>query len=148
MGTTILLASIAVWALSYFPHHAEMPEEQQMEVSYIGQIGKLVEPVLLPCGLTWKEGVALIAGIGAKEIVASTMAVLYHGDITTSGMTTLAALSLMLFVLLYFPCIPTCISIKHESGKWKWAGFTALYTTILAWITSMLVYQFGSLFIY
>ena len=147
MGTTILLASIAVWALSYFPHHAEMPEEQQMEVSYIGQIGKLVEPVLLPCGLTWKEGVALIAGIGAKEIVASTMAVLYHGDITTSGMTTLAALSLMLFVLLYFPCIPTCISIKHESGKWKWAGFTALYTTILAWITSMLVYQLGSLFL-
>ena len=148
MGTTILLASIAVWALSYFPHYPEMSEEQQMEISYIGQIGKFVEPVIQPCGLAWKEGVALIAGIGAKEIVASTMAVLYHGDITTSGMTTLAALSFMLFVLLYFPCIPTCISIKHESGKWKWAGFTILYTTLLAWFTSMFVYQIGSFIIY
>ena len=148
MGTTILLASIAVWALSYFPHYPEMSEEQQMEISYIGQIGKFVEPVIQPCGLAWKEGVALIAGIGAKEIVASTIAVLYHGDITTSGMTTLAALSFMLFVLLYFPCIPTCISIKHESGKWKWAGFTILYTTLLAWFTSMFVYQIGSFIIY
>lgn len=148
MGTTILLASIVVWALSYFPHYSEMSEEQQMEVSYIGQIGKFVEPVIQPCGLAWKEGVALIAGIGAKEIVASTMAVLYHGDITTSGMTTLAAFSFMLFVLLYFPCIPTCISIKHESGKWKWAGFTVLYTTLLAWLTSMFVYQIGSFIIY
>ena len=148
MGTTILLASIVVWALSYFPHYSEMSEEQQMEVSYIGQIGKFVEPVIQPCGLAWKEGVALIAGIGAKEIVASTMAVLYHGDITTSGMTTLAAFSFMLFVLLYFPCIPTCISIKHESGKWKWAGFTILYTTLLAWFTSMFVYQIGSFIIY
>ena len=148
MGTTILLASIAVWALSYFPHYPEMSEEQQMEISYIGQIGKFVEPVIQPCGLAWKEGVALIAGIGAKEIVASTMAVLYHGDITTSGMTTLAAFSFMLFVLLYFPCIPTCISIKHESGKWKWAGFTVLYTTLLAWLTSMSVYQIGSFIIF
>lgn len=148
MGTTILLASIAVWALSYFPHYPEMSEEQQMEISYIGQIGKFVEPVIQPCGLAWKEGVALIAGIGAKEIVASTMAVLYHGDITTSGMTTLAALSFMLFVLLYFPCIPTCISIKHESGTWKWAGFTVLYTTLLAWLTSMSVYQIGSFIIF
>lgn len=147
MGTTILLASIAVWALSYFPHYPEMSEEQQMEISYIGQIGKFVEPVIQPCGLAWKEGVALIAGIGAKEIVASTMSVLYHGDITTSGMTPLIAFSFMLFVLLYFPCIPTCIGIKNESGKWKWAGFTILYTTLLAWLTSMLVYQVGSLII-
>jgi ferrous iron transport protein B len=73
------------------------------------------------------------------------MAVLYHGDITTSGMTYLTAFSFMLFVLLYFPCIPTCIGIKNESGKWKWAGFTALYTTLLAWLTSMIVYQIGSL---
>ena len=96
--------------------------------------------------MAWKEGVALIAGIGAKEIVASTMAVLYHGDITTSGMTTLAAFCFMVFVLLYFPCIPTCISIKSESGQWKWAGFTILYTTLLAWLTSMLIYQIGQLF--
>ncbi|MBR1668006.1 MAG: ferrous iron transport protein B [Bacteroidaceae bacterium] len=146
MGTTILVASIVVWALSYFPHHAEATEEQQMELSYIGQIGKFIEPIIRPCGLQWKEGVALITGVGAKEIVASTMAVLYHGDITTSGMSTLAAFAFMVFVLLYFPCIPTCIGIKNESGRWKWAGFTALYTTLLAWLTSMAVYQIGSLF--
>ena len=146
MGTTILVASIAVWALSYFPHHEEMSEEMQMETSYIGQIGKFVEPVIRSCGLQWKEGVALIAGVGAKEIVASTMAVLYHGDVATSDMTPLAALCFMLFVLLYFPCIPTCIGIKHESGKWKWAAFTALYTTLLAWVVSTFVYQIGSLF--
>ena len=147
MGTTILVASIAVWALSYFPHHAEATEEQQMELSYIGQIGKFVEPVIKPCGMQWKEGVALITGVGAKEIVASTMAVLYHGDITASGMTPLVAFAFMVFVLLYFPCIPTCIGIKNESGQWKWAGFTALYTTLMAWICSMLVYQIGSLFL-
>ena len=121
MGTTILVASIAVWALSYFPHHEELSEDMQMEASYIGQIGKFIEPVIQSCGLQWKEGVALIAGIGAKEIVASTMSVLYHGNIATSGMTTLSAFCFMIFVLLYFPCIPTCIGIKHESGKWKWA---------------------------
>lgn len=146
MGTTILVASIAVWALSYFPHHEGLSEDKQMEASYIGQIGKCVEPVIHPCGLEWKEGVALIAGVGAKEIVASTMAVLYHGAIATSGLTPLAAICFMLFVLLYFPCIPTCIGIKHESGKWKWAGFTALYTTLLAWVVSTLVYQIGCLF--
>ena len=145
MGTTILVASIAVWALSYFPHHDELSEEQQMEISYIGQIGKFVEPIIKPCGMQWKEGVALITGVGAKEIVASTMAVLYHGDITASGMTPLVAFAFMVFVLLYFPCIPTCIGIKNESGQWKWAGFTALYTTLMAWVCSMLVYQIGSL---
>lgn len=147
MGTTILVASIAVWTLSYFPHNDALSEDQQMEQSYIGQIGKLIEPILQPCGLQWKEGVALVAGVGAKEIVASTMAVLYHGDIASSGLTPLAAFSLMLFVLLYFPCLPTCIGIKNESGKWRWAGFTALYTTLLAWLTSMLAYQLGSLFV-
>lgn len=147
MGTTILVASIAVWALSYFPHHTEATEEQQMELSYIGQIGKFVEPIIKPCGMQWKEGVALITGVGAKEIVASTMAVLYHGDITASGMTPLVAFAFMVFVLLYFPCIPTCIGIKNESGQWKWAGFTALYTTLMAWVCSMLVYQIGSLFL-
>ena len=147
MGTTILVASIAVWALSYFPHHAEATEEQQMELSYIGQIGKFVEPIIKPCGMQWKEGVALITGVGAKEIVASTMSVLYHGDITASGMTPLVAFAFMVFVLLYFPCIPTCIGIKNESGQWKWAGFTALYTTLMAWVCSMLVYQIGILFL-
>ena len=124
MGTTILVASIAIWALSYFPHHAEATEGEQMELSYIGQIGKFIEPILEPCGLQWKEGVALIAGIGAKEIVASTMSVLYHGDVLESGMSSLTAFCFLIFVLLYMPCFATCIGIKNESGKWKWALFT------------------------
>jgi len=170
MGTIILAASIVVWALSYFPHHEELNEEQQMEQSYIGQLGKAVEPVIRPCGLKWKEGVSLITGVGAKEIVASTMGVLYgtasiseteytesndedmenarlSNIIAHSGMTTLTAFAFMIFILLYMPCIPACIAIKNESGRWKWAIFTAVYTTVLAWICSTLVYQIGSLII-
>lgn len=164
MGTTILLASIAVWALSYFPRHEELPKAAQMEQSYIGQIGKFIEPVIRPCGLRWKEGVSIVTGVGAKEIVASTMGVLYNDSnndslddeeaenarlsyiISKSGLTPLSAFAFMVFVLLYFPCIPSCIAIKNESTQWKWAGFTILYTTALAWLVSTLVYQIGSLF--
>ena len=163
MGTIILAASIVVWALTYFPHHDELTKEQQMEQSYIGQLGKAVEPAIRPCGLQWKEGVSLITGVGAKEIVASTMGVLYATNaedveaaeesdsshlsqvLATSGMTPLAAFAFMVFVLLYMPCLPACIAIKHESGKWKWALFTAFYTTCLAWVCAALVFQIGSL---
>jgi len=147
MGTTILLASIIVWALSYFPRNTQLPEEQQMELSYIGQIGKLIEPVIQPCGMHWKEGVSIVTGVGAKEIVASTMEVLYRGDILSSGMTPLAAFAFIIFVLLYMPCIPSCLAIKTESCSWRWAVFTIVYTTSLAWIMSMLVFQIGSLFV-
>ena len=166
MGTIILAASIVVWALAYFPHHEELSNEQQMEQSYIGQLGKAVEPVISPCGLQWKEGVSLITGVGAKEIVASTMGVLYATNteegaeaedledsshlsqiIAQSGMTPLAAFAFMVFVLLYMPCLPACIAIKNESGKWRWALFTACYTTCLAWICATLVYQIGTLIV-
>lgn len=163
MGTTILIASIAVWALSYFPRHEELPASAQMENSYIGQVGKFIEPVIRPCGLRWKEGVSIVTGVGAKEIVASTMGVLYgqEGDetlddedaesarlstiISKSGLTPLSAFAFMVFVLLYFPCIPSCIAIKNESTQWRWAVFTAGYTTLLAWLVSMIIYQLGSL---
>jgi ferrous iron transport protein B len=166
MGTIILAASIVVWALAYFPHHEELSNEQQMEQSYIGQLGKAVEPIISPCGLQWKEGVSLITGVGAKEIVASTMGVLYATNteegaeaedledsshlsqiIAQSGMTPLAAFAFMVFVLLYMPCLPACIAIKNESGKWRWALFTACYTTCLAWICATLVYQIGALIV-
>lgn len=164
MGTTILVASIAVWALSYYPHNESLSQEEQMEQSYIGRIGKAVEPVIRPCGFEWKEGVSIITGIGAKEIVASTMGVLYSNNgeealededaenarlsrvIANSGLTPLAAFSFLIFVLLYMPCIPACIGIKNESGHWRWALFTVVYTTSLAWICSTLVFQIGSLF--
>lgn len=148
MGTTILAASIIVWALSYFPHNAELPEEAQMEQSYIGEIGKAIEPIIQPCGMAWKEGVSIITGVGAKEIVASTMSVLYgeEGIAAGSGMTTLSAFAFLIFVLLYMPCIPSCIAIRHESGHWKWAIFTAVYTTLLAWICATVVFQIGAFF--
>jgi ferrous iron transport protein B len=145
-----------------------MSSGQQMEQSYIGRIGKYVEPIIRPCGFEWKEGVSIIAGIGAKEIVASTMGVLYGSDndqamleeeedtaqqthisriIAHSNLTPLAAFSFLIFILLYMPCIPTCISIRHESGQWHWAIFTIVYTTATAWIVSTLVYQVGTLFL-
>ena len=167
MGTTILMASIVIWALSYFPHHDGLTREQQMEQSYIGTVGKVIEPVIKPCGFQWKEGVSIITGIGAKEIVASSMAVLYSSDtevnsvtdegateqvrlsmaLKNSGMTAVTAFSFLVFVLLYMPCLPTCIAIKHESGRWRWALFTAAYTTLLAWICSVLVFQIGNLIV-
>jgi ferrous iron transport protein B len=89
--------------------------------------------------------VSLIAGVGAKEIVASTIGVLY-GDMAFD-FSPLAAYSFLLFVLIYFPCIATLAAIKNESGSWRWAWFAAVYTTVLAWIVSAAFYQIGSLFL-
>lgn len=166
MGGIILVASLIVWALGYFPHDNNLDRQTQQEHSYIGQIGKVVEPIFRPQGFDWKLDVSLMAGIGAKEIVASTMGVLYADDesvaddneadsekynklyvkMTNNGITPLIAFSYLLFVLIYFPCIATIAAIKSETGSWKWAMFAALYTTLLAWIISAVFYQIGSLF--
>jgi ferrous iron transport protein B len=204
MGTIILIASIIVWALGYFPLNKNIDMEfdkkiltltevnsdnhklgseamvdsissinsnrlsAKQEGSYIGQIGKFIEPVIQPLGFDWKMGIGLIAGSAAKEIVISTMAVLYQSDpdienvqllaerlrqqTYTSGpqkgeyvFTPLVALSFMLFILIYFPCIAVVAAIKNESGNWKWSAFLAFYTTGLAYMISLLVYQLGSL---
>jgi len=145
MGGIILVASIVVWALGYFPHDESLSEQAQQEQSFIGQIGKAIEPVFEVQGFDWKLDVGLVAGIGAKEIVASTIGVLY-GDaslMASEGITPLTAYCYLLFVLIYFPCIATIAAIKNESGSWKWAIFAALYTTALAWIVSAAVYQVG-----
>jgi ferrous iron transport protein B len=145
MGGIILVASIIVWALGYFPHDDSLTEQQQQEQSYIGIMGKAVEPIFAAQGFDWRLDVSLIAGVGAKEIVASTIGVLYTtGDYDFSQLT---AFCFLLFVLIYFPCIATIAAIKHESGSWRWAGFAALYTTVLAWLVSALAYQVGSLFL-
>jgi ferrous iron transport protein B len=168
MGGIILVASLIVWALGYFPHNDALNARAQQEQSYIGRIGKVIEPVFRPIGFDWKLDVGLVSGIGAKEIVASTMGVLYSDDTKTStennnsddaakysrlhqqmvsdGITPLSAYCYLLFVLLYFPCVATLAAIKSESGTWKWAFFSAAYTTILAWVVSAAVYQIGSLF--
>ncbi len=167
MGGIILVASVIVWALGYFPHDESLGTQAQQEQSYIGRIGKAIEPVFRPQGFDWKLDVSLIAGVGAKEIVASTMGVLYADDETVAddtvdnsgkyevlrqkmeadGITPLIAFSYLLFVLIYFPCIATIAAIKGETGSWKWAAFAAGYTTLLAWIVSACVYQIGRLFL-
>lgn len=182
MGGIILVASIIVWALGYFPHHEEHDTQAQQEQSYIGQIGKTIEPIFMPQGFDWKLDVGLVAGVGAKEIVASTMGVLYsnndsfgddseynddggkyetlkrqmtldlqktygYSDEEAESKATLTAFCFLLFVLLYFPCIATIAAIKGETGSWKWAGFAAGYTTLLAWVVSALVFQIGCLFL-
>ncbi len=161
MGTIILAASILMWALGYFPHHDHyVTAQEQMENSYLGKIGKAIEPVMAPCGFDWQQSVSLLAGAAAKEVVASTMGVLYAssdeelvGDeaqlrtsrLVADNMTPLSAASMLLFVLLYMPCLSTIIAIKNESGKWRWALFTVAYTIGLAWGVSALFYQVGML---
>ncbi len=141
MGGIILVASIIVWALGYFGTMGVAPS---LEESFIGLIGKAVEPLFLAQGFDWRLDISLLAGVGAKEIVASTIGVLYGDQFNFSP---LVAFSFLLFVLIYFPCVATIVAIKNESGSWRWAIFAAVYTTCLAWIISAAVYQVGSLFL-
>jgi ferrous iron transport protein B len=192
MGGVILIASIIIWALGYFPRidnsmthnnqslqegpqteiQSASPDGLQLERSYIGRMGKSIEPVLRPLGFDWKMGVSLISGVAAKEIVISTLGVLLQTEedqltqeinLTNkiqnekykSGprkgeyvFTPLATISFLLFILIYFPCIAVFAAIKKESGNIFWALFTIFYTTTLAYIISLTVYQIGSLFIH
>lgn len=156
MGGIIMIASIIIWFLGYYPQHdAYETVAEQQENSYIGQIGKAVEPVIEPLEFDWKLGIGLISGVGAKELVVSTLGVLYTNEEDVENVnlsnripiTPLAALAYMLFVLIYFPCIATLAAIKQESGSWKWALFAAGYTTVLAWCIAFVVYQLGNLII-
>ena len=156
MGGIIMIASIIIWFLGYYPRHdAHESVAEQQENSYIGQIGKAIEPVIKPLGFDWKLGIGLISGVGAKELVVSTLGVLYtnEGDVENVNLsnripiTPLVALAYMLFVLIYFPCIATFAAIKQESGSWKWAIFAAGYTTGLAWLVAFTVFQIGSLIV-
>lgn len=164
MGGIIMIASILIWFLGYYPRPQENETlAQQQENSYIGQIGRAIEPIIKPLGFDWKLGIGLVSGVGAKELVVSTLGVLYHEDATevsaaTEGeksnlsariaqtITPLTAISYMLFVLIYFPCVATLAAIRQESGQWKWALFSAGYTTLLAWLVSFAVFQIGSMF--
>lgn len=184
MGGIILVASIIVWALSYFPvpDNPNIDKQARQEQSYMGQVGKAIEPVFRPMGFNWRLDVGLLAGVGAKEIVASTMGVLYtnndsfgndneynndshkyealrhqmtadvaeqhHISYTQAEpLAQLTAFCFLLFVLLYFPCVATIAAIKGETGSWKWGIFAAVYTTVLAWIVSAIVFQIGSFFL-
>ncbi len=200
MGSVILIASIIIWALGYFPLNEKIDREfndkitavqesnaslnintintvkslemerdmLKQEKSFIGYIGKFIEPIIAPLGFDWKMGVSLVAGAAAKEIVISTMGVLYQTDTKLvdgnklverlktekyiegkrkgkNVFTPLVAISFMIFILIYFPCIAVIAAIKNESGHWKWSLFLAVYTTALAWMASFFIFQVGSL---
>lgn len=169
-GTIILAAAILMWGLFTFPlvdadGHEFTSAAQQMEESYAGRLGKAIEPVIAPLGFDWKTGIALIAGFAAKEIVVSTLGTLYSiqdeealsaeekGAVKDfaqrareqSGFTPFTAYVLMLFTLIYVPCMATIAVIKRETNGWKWPLFTIGYTTALAWIVCAAVYQSGRL---
>ena len=155
MGGIIMIASIIIWFLGYYPNHENYTTTaEQQENSYIGHLGKAIEPIIEPLGFDWKMGIGILSGVGAKELVVSTLSVLYTNEEDVENInlseripiTPLVAYGYMLFVLIYFPCIATIAAIKQESGSWKWALFAAVYTTVLAWIVSFAVYQIGSLF--
>lgn len=201
MGNVILVASVLIWALGYFPRNVSFSvdydsernivqqnsslndtekaarikqinlaqEAERQEKSYIGRMGHALEPVISPLGYDWKMGVSLLTGLAAKEIVISTMAVLYQADSdiedhpetlknkikeqqhntgTLKGQavfTPLVSIGFMLFILIYFPCVAVIAAIRKEAN-WGWAIFTMVYTTALAWAVAFLVYQVGSLF--
>ena len=163
MATTILVFSIAIWFLGYFPHHEELSPAAQQEQSMIGHLGKAIAPALDPLGFDWRMDVGLIAGVGAKELVVSTMGVMYAqgGEVPDpegktdetqlqsalkASVSKAAALAFMVFVLLYFPCIATFVAIKNETGTWRWAILCALYTIAVAWLMAFIFYRAGLLF--
>ena len=177
MSGIILICSVAIWFLGYFPNHdAYGSVKEQQEHSFIGYVGKAMEPVLKPLGFDWRMGVGIVAGVGAKELVVSTLGVMYaddepvvsDGNAGQAGMSDVAsdsgaetrlqkalvksvtppaALAYMVFILLYFPCIATFVAIKNESGGWKWAIVTAVYTIALAWVAAFITFQLASLFL-
>lgn len=180
IGGVILFASVIVWILSNFPRTNEtvsVTDKESVVVqnadyinkselqrnSFLGMIGRAIEPVMKPLGFDWRLSVSLLSGVAAKEVVVSTLGVLFQTDHTehtslvgkiqsqqnSKGeqlFTPLSAFSFMLFILTYFPCIGVVTAISRESGSWKWAAFIVIYTTAVAWLLSFAVYQTGSLF--
>ena len=164
MATVILAASIIVWALGYFPRHEGQTPQEQIENSYMGMMGKAIEPVVAPLGFNWQMGVSVLTGAAAKEIVVSTMGVLYTGESDADEESAplkeklqtatkpngehvfdpIVAYSFMLFILLYFPCIAALAAIRREAGT-KWMVFEIFYTTAVAWLVSFIFYQVARL---
>ncbi len=174
MSGTILICSMVIWFLGYFPNHnAYDSVKEQQEHSFIGYIGRAMEPVLEPLGFDWRMGVGIVAGVGAKELVVSSLGVMYVDEPVLSGggdpagdssvelaagetrlqralvrsVSPAAALAYMVFILLYFPCIATFVAIRNESGRWKWALITAVYTIAVAWVFAFITFRVASLLI-
>ena len=156
VATTILVSSVVIWALGYFPNQNKYEDyRQKQEHSFLGMIGNAVEPALRPMGFDWKMNVGILSGICAKELTVSTMGVLYSNEEVSAdseenstslqaalAQTTTPAtgIAFMVFVLLYFPCIATFVTIRKASG-WKWAIITAIYSVIIAWVLSFAAFS-------
>ena len=180
IGTVILLSTVVIWFLSYYPRPEESAEQRVQsteqraeskeqsfeqiaeeetisginENSFIAMLGHAVEPVLAPIGQNWRSSVAIITSIPAKELVVSTLGVLYSsdsdenikGDLKNSGdFTPRSAAAFLVFILLFFPCIATVSAIAHETGSKKWALFSIVYNTAVAWVAALIVYTAGGL---
>ncbi|MBQ6790565.1 MAG: ferrous iron transport protein B [Paludibacteraceae bacterium] len=138
--TVIIWASVIIWALEYFPNQ----DLNDLENSYLAAIGQFISPLLEPLGFDWKMSVCLLTGLPAKEAIVSTLAILYGGDLSAAGFTPLTAFTFMLFVLLYFPCVATTVTLRREAGR-GWAWFMVFHSLLLAWVISFIVYQIGML---
>ena len=168
MATTILIGSVVIWCLGYFPHDTSRGTEYQQEHSVLGHIGKAVSPALDPLGFSWKMDIGLLTGVVAKELVVSSLGVMYADDEATAAaaasgedlsedtalqsallhnVSLPAAVAFMIFVLLYFPCIATFVAIKNETGKWSWAAGICAYTIAVAWIVAFAGYHLTALLI-
>jgi ferrous iron transport protein B len=139
------------------PQNPELDmETAQLENSFLGRLGRFIQPIFAPLGFDWRTSVAVLTGFVAKEIVVSTLGVLYAAgadvneesealrrSLRASGMTPLGAYALMAFVLIYIPCLATVAVIRRETNSWKWTGFSVGYSLALAWVVSFLIYQGG-----
>ena len=158
IGGLILVAAVIIWFLSYYPRtevvSEGVPAPAQSENSYLGRIGKLCEPVMKPLGLDWRASVAMLSGAAAKEIVVSTLGVLYSVEdaehdsaplgeqlVASGNYSRASALAMMIFVMLYVPCVATIAAIAQEAGGWKWAAFSVVYNTAVAWLMAWGVYH-------
>ena len=150
-GTIILLGAVVVWALASFPYGVEYGSAE----SFAGMLGHLIEPLVAPLGFDWKVAVALVFGFFAKEVVVGSLGVLYGGGEETlteallvdPGLSAATALALMVFVLLYMPCVAALGVIKKETGSWKWAGFSVAYGLVVAWVLAFVVGHLAPFFI-
>jgi ferrous iron transport protein B len=153
MAGIVLIASVVLWLLMYFPQK----DTNNIEESYIAHAGKVIEPVMKPIGFDWKISVSLITGVAAKEIIISTLGVLYSDNPETSSdileeklkssgvFTPPVALSFLVFTLIYFPCTAVFAAVKKEA-RLRWAIFVVTYTTVVAWILAFATYHIAGLF--
>lgn len=163
-GTIILAISILLWFASSYPkpgHESlqdlrpEQAQQKRLEYSALGRFGRVIEPVIRPLGFDWKIGTALIGATAAKEVFVSQLAIVYAVGSAGEGTTTLrqrlhanytplTGFCIMLFCLIYAPCVATVAMTKQETNSWGWAMFQFLGLTVLAYVVTMIVYQIGS----